>query len=448
MSVSERYAAKTQRVLAALARSLKHYKKPSVSDEDALKLQVKDVRDKIENLPNVVKFLDKHIGKNVGVKPVSLGRGGALRLLAQYLGGKLSLSEMSQKALVLFKGNYEARSLHRAQSPLIETIPEELRAFLPPKIVVNLDDDGRITKITDMFDNVSYGLSEKISAQQELIRDYQRIEKKIHQGLKSDDVVTRDLCLILAIIMETGIRPGNRSNGIKDIIDGKEIKKETFGAVTLKSEHIRVHGAKAYLEFNGKKGTLNKATILDKRTIKALKEVLVERSGYLFPDLDYEDLSAYFSKNFKGFKITDFRKLRATKEVFDGLKEERNSLFQRIKAFASLEAREQEQRVIGEIKKTLAKVHNNAQIALSHESSKTTEKSYINPQVLLAFLSSGGMLNTFEEAILDGRTKLVFDISKFIQNAKRVASLNAPIISFKTQQRSLSDIIFDVYSLL
>ena len=448
MSASSQYATSTLKVFKALAVSLKHYKAPMPSgDEDEQRLHIKSILDKIKELPNVLRFLDNHIGKSVNVKPVKSGRAGAVRLLAQYLGGKYSMGEMSEKARGFFQRNYEARSLYRGQKPLLVAIPEEIRTYLPPKIVVKLDNAGYIKEITDMYDNVSYGLLEKITAQQQLLREYKSIEKKIKVGLTSKDETARYLSTIMGIIMETGIRPGNRSNGIKEILDKGEVKKETFGAITLKRQHIKVKEGEIQLQFPGKKGTLNNAVLLDKKVIRAVADIAegLEPEDYLFGDLDYDDLSAYFNKNFKGLRITDFRKLRATKEVFEGLKAEQTELFKRIKSFVDLEVKEQEAKVIKEIVRALKKVHTQAQVALSHESSKTTEKSYINPQVLLAFLSRGGLLPTLEECVLSGKTKLEFNPLAFIQNANKIATLRYPITTkCAGLDRCLSDILFDL----
>ncbi len=455
MSASTSYANKTTKALKALALSLRHYKKPlPSSDKEEQRVHIKGILDKIKELPNVVLFLDSHIGKTQ-VKPVKSGRAGAVRLLAQYLGGKFSIVEMEEAAVGFFQKNYEARAIHRGQAPLNETIPEKIKAFLPPKIVIKLDNDGYIKEITDMYDNESYGLLEKINAQQKILREYKTIQRKVWNGFDSKDEAVKNLSIILGVIIETGIRPGSRSNGIKEILSGKEVRKETFGAVSLKRKHLVLSKDEIKLEFEGKKGTINRATIKDKRLLMALKGVCAERRGgdlYLFPDVEYEDLAKFFKKNFEGLKITDFRKLRATKEVYDGLKAEQARLFKTIKGFVGLEVKKQEEMVIDAIADTLKSVHSKAQTALSHESSKTTEKSYINPQILLSFLSNGGLLPSIEECVLEGKTRLVFDIQSFLKNSKRVASVGGvkyPIMTTsKGLDRNLSDILFDLIECL
>ena len=50
---------------------------------------------------------------------------------------------------------------------------------------------------------------------------------------------------------------------------------------------------------------------------------------------------------------------------------------------------------------------------LSHISSRTTKESYINPEVLLDFLSRGRVADSLEDAVLSGDKYLVFDVDKF-----------------------------------
>jgi hypothetical protein len=179
-------------------------------------------------------------------------------------------------------------------------------------------------------------------------------------------------------------------------------------------------------------GTVNTAAISNSAIVKVLKDyvdnALESGSDYIFitsegEQFTYQDLVRYFRINFKGFKITDFRKLRATQEVFDGLQEERDSMLQRIKEVAELETEELTQRVVEIVAETINKAHERAQVALSHDSGSTTKKSYINPEVLLRFLSTASMQSTLKESITTGKTKLHFDPMMFVREATRTASL-------------------------
>ena len=283
-----------------------------------------------------------------------------------------------------------------------------------------------------MFGNKTYTLAEKIKVQKKLVRKYNSIVKLVQRDLKSKDEMTKLSALITSIIMETGIRPGKSGNGIVEIVDDKEIEIETFGAITLNASHVNfVKDNFVELKFKGKMGTVNTASISNANLIKVLKDyvsnALESGSDYIFVNEEgnqytYQDLISYFRKNFTGFKITDFRKLRATQEVFNGLVEERDDMLRQIKDVENLETEELTQRVVEIIAETINKAHERAQVALSHDESTTTKKSYINPEVLLRFLSTGSMQSTLKECVAMGKTKLQFDPMVFVREAQKTAS--------------------------
>jgi len=98
-------------------------------------------------------------------------------------------------------------------------------------------------------------------------------------------------------------------------------------------------------------------------------------------------------------------------------------MLDQIKRFAEEETEDLTQRVVEVIANTINKAHERAQFALSHESGMTTQKSYINPEVLLHFLSTATMQESLKDSIVSGKTKLHFDPLMFIREAQRTASL-------------------------
>jgi hypothetical protein len=118
--------------------------------------------------------------------------------------------------------------------------------------------------------------------------------------------------------------------------------------------------------------------------------------------------------------------------VFDGLQEERDSMLEKIKEVAELETEDLTQRVVEIVSDTINKAHERAQVALSHDSGSTTKKSYINPEVLLRFLSTASMQNTLKESITTGKTKLHFDPLMFVREATRTASMRRLTASGRT----------------
>ena len=313
---------------------------------------------------------------------------------------------------------------------------------MPDTITIDVDDEGYIKTINDMFGNKTYTLAEKIKSQKKLIKKYNTIVKKIKKDLKSKDELTKLSAIITSIIMETGIRPGQIGNGIVETVEEQEVQVETFGAITLNATHVNfVRNNFVELVFRGKMGTVNTASISNSSIIKVLKDyvdnALESGSDYIFVTSEgekftYRHLAKYFKENFKGFKITDFRKLRATQEVFDGLQEERNNMLQKIKEVAELETEDLTLRVVEIVADTINKAHERAQVALSHDSGSTTKKSYINPEVLLRFLSTASMQNTLKESITTGKTKLHFDPLMFVAEATRTASMRRFTASGRT----------------
>lgn len=396
----------------------------------------------IKTLPQVLTFMEKFVGSDEVSDKAYSWRNTTLYLIRDHLAGQKTLKEVSETFKKNSVRSFKALEIHKRQAPLKSIIPVELRAYLPDTITIDVDDEGYIKKINDMFGNKTYTLAEKIKSQKKLIKKYNTIVKLIKRDLKSRDEMTKLSAIITSIIMETGIRPGQIGNGIVETVDDQEVQVETFGAITLNTSHVSfVRDNFAELSFRGKMGTVNTASISNSAIVKVLKDyvdnALSSGSDYIFitsegSQFTYQDLIKYFRTNFKGFKITDFRKLRATQEVFDGLQEERDSMLQRIKEVAEMETEDLTQRVVEIVAETINKAHERAQVALSHDSGTTTKKSYINPEVLLRFLSTASMQSTLKESITTGKTKLHFDPMMFVREATRTAGLRMISASGRT----------------
>ena len=110
-----------------------------------------------------------------------------------------------------------------------------------------------------------------------------------------------------------------------------------------------------------------------------------------------------------------------------------------LKSYAGDEADLSKEKIISEIVRVFEEAHERAKVALSHESSTTTKKSYINPQVILEFLSRGGVLSSLEGCILEGKTKLCFDPHVFISKASKIAG--AGFYAERVAYKSLSEVM-------
>jgi DNA topoisomerase IB len=385
----------------------------------------------LDKEPKTIEFLDAFIGTEA-MNPRTKGwRRKVLELLSLYLLNKITLREASKLFVPIAAKSYEVIALDKQQNKIQKTLPPEIMAFLPSSIIVEVDKNNNIKGINDMFVNDTYTLKEKIKTQKKLVYRYNTIVKQVKKDMKSRDEITKLCALVTSIIMETGIRPGKIGNSAVKIIEDKKIEVETFGAVSLNADHVSfVKNNFAELKFVGKKGGLNTASLKDSEVIKVLKDYvdnsLKSGSKYIFTtregqQFDYKDLSSYFRKNFKGFKITDFRKLRATRTVFEVLKEERRNMLGRIKEIASGEVDSIKAKATEEIVKTIELAHQKAQAALSHMDSSTTQDAYINPQVLLRFLSTAKIESSFRDYIMQGKTKFRFDPMMFVKEAEKLA---------------------------
>jgi DNA topoisomerase IB len=401
---------------------------------DVRKKRLRKLKALLKASAEFTSFLDQHIGSEADIKKAKSRRSKIISLVAGYFNKEVLLREVSEEFDKIALATFKDLEIHKNQKHLKEILPEELRAFLPPTIVVDVGEDGEIKRIRDLFANKIYGLEQKIKNQKKLIRKYNSAVVSVKKDLKSKNEKTKLSALILCVIMETGIRPGRVGNGVVKVEGGVEERVETFGAVTLSSKHVRfVKDNFVELKFKGKKGTVNIASLTDEAVINVLKDYMDKSkegggSPYLFymedgTQYDYAHLKSYFNKKFKDFKITDFRKLRATQTVFDTLQEERKEMLKEIKGFADLEEEEVKKKVTNVIVKTLNKAHERAQIALSHEDSSTTNNSYINPEVILRFLSTSKVNTSLRQCLLDGKTKLKFDPMVFVKESRTASTI-------------------------
>lgn len=377
--------------------------------------------------PDMMEFLAKYIGTDDQDEKAYSWRGAIIYQARDVLVGGKSIKDALVEVEKQADKGFEAIEMAEAQAPVRAIIPAELREYLPKKIVVTVDANGNIQRVTDRFENESFTLGVKIEHMREIVRDYNSIVKKVKKDLGSQDEITKLAALITSIIMETGIRPGQEGNAAVKTVNGEKVEIETFGAITLGPQHIRfVRNNFVELEFIGKKGGTNIATLADADIIKVLdsyvKNALTKGSKFVFVTADgvtftYADLQRYFRLNFAGLNPTDFRKLKATETLLGALRSEQASLYTRIKAFAGQAVDDLKGRIVAEIVDTMNRAIALAQQALSHEDAATTIRSYINPEIIFKFLATGRVDDTLREAILDGHQRLAFDPTVFLQQA-------------------------------
>jgi hypothetical protein len=425
-----RAAKRDFKALLTLLQPLADQAKAEFPDKDKLSLQRRGrlFNKAVKTAPAMTQFLDTWIGAEAQhPKAYSWRTAVIYQARDVLLYGKTMRDAQEEVEKQTFKG-FEAITMSQAQAPLRDVVPSALREFLPTNIVVEVDKGGTISHITDRFENEHLTLGKKIDKMRRLVLSYNSIAKRVKKDFKNSNEVTKMASLITAIIMETGIRPGKAGNGVIKTVAGEQIEIETFGAITLGPAHVKfVRDKFATLEFLGKKGSKNTAEIADGAIIKVLQnyvsQALKKGSPYVFVtgkgvQFTYTDLQRYFRENFVDIAPTDFRKLRATEAVQAALREEQAALYAKIKKFAKGAKGDLKERIVEAIVDTFEAAIAKSQLALSHDSAKTTVKAYINPEIILRFLSTGRVDDNLGAAILGGDTKLSFDPKVFLDLAK------------------------------
>lgn len=380
----------------------------------------------------VIGFLDRYIGRVNVHKSAKSWRNRSMYAIRDTYLRKIKLSEAVETVEKIAAKSYVAMQMHDAQKPLRKVLPDDLMTYLPNNLVVEVDRQGFIQTVTDRFENERLTLAVKIERQKQIVREYNKIVKRVRKDMKSRDEIIRLSALVTAIVMETGIRPGKAGNAAVKKVNGEKIEVETFGAITLTADHVRfVRDEFVELEFVGKKGGVNLARVSDKAIFTALQDyvdrALTKGSKYVFVTEDdtrftYTDLQRYFREHFSGLSPTDFRKLRATQTVLEKLNEEQKLLYERIRRLVDEETENLTQQVVKEIVSAVEAAYEHARDALSHDSVTTTVQAYVNPEVVLRFLSEGQAQSTLRDAILDGKPTLSFDPQTFIDRAVKSAS--------------------------
>lgn len=355
----------------------------------------------------------------IGDDPKSKSRATrAVGVLRKYSSGDMGKKEATDALVKIADASFRQRLIWEGQEPL-RAIPAPVRKFLPKNIIVRVDDDGSIKEITDRFLNERETLEEKSRRLKLLLSKRSYIEESIQKDLDSEDSETQMLALIASIMLQTGIRPGTQVH----VRDPVPPSGRTYGAISLRPEHVKFDGDSALLSFPGKKGTTNRGTVTGYREIDLLREFVEgaksrRRDAPIFsnrdvPPIEYCDLKAYFDYRFEGINPTDFRKLRATQVALDALREEAADLSTRVQEAVESESEGLRERVADAVAEALEKATERAQRELSHLSPDTTRESYIDPEVLLDFLSRGQVAESLEDAVLSGDKYLVFDVDKF-----------------------------------
>jgi len=155
-------------------------------------------------------------------------------------------------------------------------------------------------------------------------------------------------------------------------------------------------------------------------------------------------LKKYVADKWGDITPTDFRKLKATREFYDNLQRRIGELRNSIRGVLSTEKSKLRERVIAEIIKVLEAAATEAQTKLSHDQWLTTIKSYVDPRVVVNFLSRGGLDDSLDDILINGKNvRLVFDLEAFVRQAEQEKMLKsaATVVTMKEvgQEPSLAE---------
>jgi len=333
----------------------------------------------------------------------------------------------------IVKSSHKSKILNEERDALTSVIPQTFLKFLPKTLIVEVDKNNKITALKSKFAEKLDDIAAKIERQKILLTNLTKLETKIKKDLVSPDHDTKMKALLVYLMLDTGIRPGDEDNKVKIDVeqdeDGEEIDQylETYGATTLNKHHIKFIRANfVRLEFVGKKGVINLADITDSTLTKAITDLVNKtkankKSNYLFLDKEGKvfgqpKVTDYLRSIVPGLNLTDFRKLKSTRVFLDALREKRTMILGMIYDITQDQVANAKEEMMEVIRDVVDQAYRESVKALSHQSMNTTIKSYINPQVLLNFLSTGKVADKIEDVVFKDQ-KLVFDPQVFITQA-------------------------------
>jgi len=357
------------------------------------------------------------------------------RLLCDIASEQILLRD-GKKRLITWATNYfKNQSTQEKRTPFEESgYTEQLLQFLPKQIYFDLGPNRELLEIKESFGREQKNweiMSRKIAY---IAKHYNEIIKDIKQDLQSPNESTRLLALMMAITIETGLRPGAIGNAAK-VVDpetGEKIEIDTFGVTTLQAEHVKsIKDGFAELQFPGKKGTTQIATLSDNDIVNALQQIIASigqgQPSMLFvtkngDHIDDYQLRKYAKEKWHDISPTDFRKFMATKTFYQHIKiateEFKLKLIDQITNGQKLI----KSSIVDSIVKMMEQAIENTKGSLSHKEGHDAWQTYISPKIILAYLANGELSATLEEILIDNKTvRFSFDVNDFVKFANELS---------------------------
>jgi DNA topoisomerase I len=156
---------------------------------------------------------------------------------------------------------------------------------------------------------------------------YQKIMNSVRRDLYSEgDTKEKQIAMALMLVVDCGIRIGSEKY---------KNENDSFGATTLESRHVKVHGDTVSVDFIGKKGVRNKCKMrskrlsrnlrIKKRTLKTDDPIFTYRRGNCWYSLKNTDVNKYLKK-FGNFSSKNFRTWVANLSFITGILKQDNHI--------------------------------------------------------------------------------------------------------------------------
>jgi hypothetical protein len=428
-AAAQKQAAKTIIVaFVGTARKLRDRIGQNLTDRELVRVLKAD--------PEVQTFLKDFVGPDIKSRHQTV-----IYRFRDAIQGKTDAKALGEDLGRLTESSYYADAVMlQKRAPLIEAIGEEFLDFFPSNMIVDLDPEGQIREITERFNHVGETIDVKQQRMVGLLDILDDLRDIVRTDLRgSFGTLKHAQAMVVALMLEAGIRPGADQNGVWFDPDTNKILRgvralesapnkvwvKTYGATDLETTHLQFSGGSVALDFQGKMGSQNRAVISDPITVRSLKQYYNRaiQDGVLrvIRTLDGASLTpgqvaAYCAKY--NFRPTDLRKLRATTSVYENLKSEQAQLYAELRKISK--SKDLRLKVVSAVQNMVLRALQKSQSDLSHDEFETTVSNYINPAVLLRFLSTGRLDDTLSNMVLAGKTTVRFDPKVFIQAAMEV----------------------------
>jgi DNA topoisomerase-1 len=152
---------------------------------------------------------------------------------------------------------------------------------------------------------------EKFKKAENLGRHIKTIERHILKNLDAEDETKRKVATVCWLILKPNMRVGDEKD---------PDEADTVGAITLRSEHIKIEGDTLHFDFLGKDCVRwEKSLQAPASVIKNIKHYAENSKEYLFEGVDSKKVSRFLSQKMPGLTAKVFRTWRCTKTVKEEL---------------------------------------------------------------------------------------------------------------------------------